>query len=120
MAKKRTTAKKRVTRKPQATRRRENPDATINTLVILLVIVMVLGGLFLYAQNSKKQAAQWQAILQTIAALPAPAPTALPDQSQVIETTAGIDAPKDPLKPAANLAPVPAATAVVRPPSSNE
>ena len=83
MAKKRTAAKKRVTRKPQATRRRENPDATINTLVILLVIVMVLGGLFLYAQNSKEQAAQWHAILQTIAALPAPAPTArqpaLPD-----------------------------------------
>ena len=103
MAKKRTTAKKRVTRKPQATRRRENPDATINTLVILLVIVMVLGGLFLYAQNNKMQTAQWQAILQKIAALPAPAPTALPDQSQAIETTAGIDAPKDPLKPAANL-----------------
>ena len=115
MAKKRTTAKKRITRKPQATRRRENPDATINTLVILLVIVMVLGGLFLYAQNNKRQSAQWHAILQTIAALPAPAPTALPDQSQAIETTAGIDAPKDPLKPAATLAPVPAAMAVVRP-----
>ena len=108
MAKKRTTAKKRVTRKPQKTRRRENPDATINTLVILVVIVMVLGGLFLSAQNNKKQAAQWQAILQTIAALPAPAPTALPDES-----TASIDAAKDPLKPAA-------AMAVVRPPSSNE
>jgi len=120
MAKKRTTAKKRVTRKPQATRQRENPDATINTLAILSVIVMVLGGLFLYAQNSKKQAAQWQAILQAIATLPAPAPTALPDQSQAIETTSGIDAPKDPLKPAANLAPVPAAMGVVRPPSSNE
>jgi len=109
MAKKRTAAKKRVTpRKPQARRRRENPDATINTLVILGVIVMVLGGLFLSAQNNKKQAAQWQAILQTIAALPAPAPTALPDES-----TASIDAAKDPLKPAA-------AMAVVRPPSSHE
>jgi type II secretory pathway component PulM len=109
MAKKRTAAKKRVTpRKPQARRRRENPDATINTLVILVVIVMVLGGLFLSAHNNKKQAAQWQAILQTIAALPAPAPTALPDES-----TASIDAAKDPLKPAA-------AMAVVRPPSSNE
>jgi type II secretory pathway component PulM len=109
MAKKQTAAKKRVTpRKPQARRRRENPDATINTLVILVVIVMVLGGLFLSAHNNKKQAAQWQAILQTIAALPAPAPTALPDES-----TASIDAAKDPLKPAA-------AMAVVRPPSSNE
>ena len=109
MAKKRTAAKKRVTpRKPQARRRRENPDATINTLVILVVIVMVLGGLFLSAQNNKKQAAQWQAILQTIAALPAPAPTALPDES-----TASIDAAKDPLKPAA-------AMAVVRAPSSHE
>jgi hypothetical protein len=117
MAKKRTTAKKRVTRKPQTTRRRENPDATINTLVILVVIVMVLGGLFLYAQNNKKQAAQWQAILQTIAALPTPAPTALPDQLQAIEPAAITDAP---LKPAAALAPSPAAMAVVRPPSSNE
>jgi len=119
MAKKRTTAKKRVTRKPQKTRRRENPDATINTLVILVVIVMVLGGLFLYAQNNKKQAAQWQAIMQTIAAaLPSPAPTALPDEA--IETTAGIDASKDPLKPAAAEAPTPAAIATVRPPSSNQ
>jgi len=114
MAKKRTAAKKRVTpRKPPAKRLRENPEATINTLVILVVIVMVLGGLFLYAQNNKKQAAQWQAILQTIAALPAPAPTALPDEPQAIESTASIDAAKDPLKPAA-------AMAVARPPSSSE
>ena len=113
MAKKRTAAKKRGTpRKPQARRRRENPDANINTLVILVVIVMVLGGLFLYAQNNKKQAAQWQAILQSIAALPAPAPTALPDESQAIESTGSIDAPKDALKPAAAMA--------VRSPSSNE
>ena len=111
MAKKRTTAKKRVTRKPPATRRRENPDTTINTLVILVVIVMVLGGLFFYSQNNKKQAAQWQAILQSIAALPAPAPTALPDESLAIESTGSIDAPKDPLKPAAAMA--------VRSPSSN-
>src|SRR5262245_38112664 len=113
MAKKRTAAKKRVTpRKPPARRRRENPDATINTLVILGVIVMVLGGLFFYAQNNKKQAAQWQAILQSIAALPVPAPTALPDASQAIDTTGSIDAPNDPLKPAAAM--------VVRSPSSNE
>src|SRR5262245_7879615 len=120
MAKKRTAAKKRVTtRKPQARRQRGNPDSTINTLVILVVIVMVLGGLFLYAQNNKKQAAQWQAIMQTIAAaLPSPAPTALPDEA--IETTAGIDASKDPLKPAAAEAPTPAAIATVRSPSSNQ
>jgi hypothetical protein len=74
--------------------------------------VMVLGGLFFYAQNNKKQAAQWQAILQSIAALPAPAPTALPDESQAIESTGSIDAPKDALKPAAAMA--------VRSPSSNE
>lgn len=116
MAKKRTTAKKRVTRKPPAARRRENPDATINTLVILVVIVMVLGGLFFYAQNNTKQAAQWQAILQSIAALPAPAPTALPDESQAIESTGSIDAPKDPLKDALK----PAAAMAVRSPSSNE
>ena len=112
MAKKRTTAKKRVTRKPPAKRQRQSPDATINTLVILVVIVMVLGGLFFYAQNNKKQAAQWQAILQSIAALPVPAPTALPDASQAIDTTGSIDAPNDPLKPAAAM--------VVRSPSSNE
>src|SRR5262245_65747587 len=113
MAKKRTTVKKRVTRKPQkATRRRENHDATVNTLVILVVIVMVLGGLFFYAQNNKKQATQWQAFLQTIAAaLPTPAATALPDQSEAIEPAPGIDAPKDPLKPAAAQAPLPAALA---------
>src|SRR5262245_20133880 len=122
MAKKRTTVKKRVTRKPQkATRRRENHDATVNTLVILVVIVMVLGGLYFYAQNNKKQAAQWQAFLQTIAAaLPTPAPTALPDQLEATDPTGSIDAPKDPLKPAAALAPPPAAMAVVRSPSSSE
>ncbi len=124
MAKKRRTAKKRATRKPPATRQRGNPDATINTLVILVVIVTVLGGLFFYTQNNKKQAALWQAFIQTIAALPTPAPTALPDQSQAIEPAAGIDAPKDalktPLKPAAALTPLPAAIAVARSPSSND
>src|SRR5215510_9735641 len=71
MAKKRTGAKKRVTRKPVRKKRSAGPDATINTLVILVVIVMVLGGLFLYAQN-KKQAALWPSIMQAIANLPAP------------------------------------------------
>ena len=121
MAKKRTTAKKRATRKPQKTTRKRDPDATVNTLVILVVIVMVLGGLYFYAQNNKKQAAQWQAFLQTIAAaLPTPAPTALPDQLEATDPTGSIDAPKDPLKPAAALAPPPAAMAVVRSPSSSE
>jgi hypothetical protein len=64
------TATKRVARKP-ARKRSASPDATINTLVILVVIVMVLGGLFLYAQN-KKQAALWPSIMQAIANLPAP------------------------------------------------
>src|SRR5215510_8608531 len=71
MAKKRTGAKKRVTRKPVRKKRSAGPDATINTLVILVVIVMVLGGLFLYAQN-EKQAALWPSIMQAIANLPAP------------------------------------------------
>jgi FtsZ-interacting cell division protein ZipA len=70
MAKKRKVATKRVTRKP-ARKRSVSPDATINTLVILVVIVMVLGGLFLYAQN-KKQAALWPSIMEAIAKLPAP------------------------------------------------
>ena len=112
MAKKRkAAASKRASRRRTARRRRGNADTTVNTLVILVVIVMVLGGLFFYSQNNKKQAAQWQAILQSIAALPAPAPTALPDESQAIESTGSIDAPKDPLKPAAAMA--------VRSPSSN-
>jgi len=70
MAKKRKVATKRATRKP-ARKRSAGPDATINTLVILVVIVMVLGGLFLYAQN-EKQAALWPSIMQAIANLPAP------------------------------------------------
>ena len=70
MAKKRKAATKRVTRKP-AGKRSASPDATINTLVILVVIVMVLGGLLLYAQN-KKQAALWPILMQAIANLPAP------------------------------------------------
>ena len=62
MAKKRkAAAKKRVTRKLAATRRAGIRIATINTLVVLVVIVMVLGGLYLYAQN-KKQAALLQSL----------------------------------------------------------
>ena len=32
-----------------------NPDQTINTLVILVVIVIVLGGLYLYAQKTRSR-----------------------------------------------------------------
>ena len=80
MAKKRRPARKPPARKPapRKQRRSRNPDATINTLVILVVIVMVLGGLILYAQNTKKQAALLPGFLQAIASLAAPEPTALP------------------------------------------
>jgi hypothetical protein len=87
-------------------------------LVVLVVIVMVLGGLFLYAQNNKKQAALLQSLIQTIATLPTPAPTALPAESQAIEPAAGVDPPKDATKPAAALTPAqPAAITVARTPS---
>jgi len=68
MAKKRKAApKKRVTRKPPAGRRpAKNPDATVNALVILVVIAMVLGGLYFYAQN-KKQAALLPALKSMVA-----------------------------------------------------
>jgi len=79
MAKKRKAARKQPARKPAPRKRsRSNPDATVNTLVILVVIVMVLGGLILYAQNTKKQAALLPGFLQAIASLAAPEPTALP------------------------------------------
>jgi Ni,Fe-hydrogenase I cytochrome b subunit len=80
MAKKRTAARKQVRRK-LAHRRRASPNATINTVVILVAIVMVLGGLILYAQN-EKQAALWPSLMQAIATLPAPAPTSLPSTAQ--------------------------------------
>ena len=122
MAKKRTGAKKRVTRKPVRKRRASSPDATFNTLVILVVIVMVLGGLFLYAQN-KKQAALWPSLLQAIAALPAPNVTALPGApepgaaSQTIQRAAGTEA----IRPAAAVAPpLPAALAVRQAPQDED
>ena len=79
MAKKRkAAARKRATRKPAARRQRaNNPDATINALVILVVIVMVLGGLYLYVQN-KKQAALLPALGHAVATLAAPVLTSLP------------------------------------------
>jgi hypothetical protein len=86
MAKKRRTARRRVTRKPARKRHRPNPEATLNTLVILVVIVLVLGGLYLYAQN-KKQAALWPSLIQTVSALVAPAPAPSPQIAQPLSTT---------------------------------
>ena len=111
MAKKRkAAARKRATRKPAARRQRaNNPDATINALVILVVIVMVLGGLYLYVQN-KKQAALLPVWGHAVATLVAPVLTALPatlirptppaviapapDTAQTLEPAAGTDAPR--------------------------
>src|SRR5262245_31986447 len=121
MAKKRKVATKRVTRKP-ARRRSASPDATINTLVILVVIVMVLGGLFLYAQN-KKQAALWPSLMQAIAALPVPNVTALPAAPEPITAPQAIQpaAGTEPLRPAAAVAPPqPAALAGRRAPQDED
>jgi cytochrome bd-type quinol oxidase subunit 2 len=103
MAKKRTAAKKRVTRKPAHRQRTRSADATINTLVILVVIVMVLGGLFLYAQN-KKQAALWPNLMQAVATLSGAAATVLPavfQPAQTIQPAAG----PEPARPAVAGAP---------------
>ena len=81
MAKKRTTAKKRVTRKPPAHTATWEFRRHHQYVGHPGGIVMVLGGLFLYAQNNKKQAALLQSLIQTIATLPTPAPTALPAES---------------------------------------
>jgi hypothetical protein len=56
--------------------RRQSGHA-INTLVVLVVIVLVLGGLYLYAQNNR-QAALWPFLMQTFGALIAPAPSHCP------------------------------------------
>jgi hypothetical protein len=110
MAKKRkAAARKRATRKPARRRRAHNPDATINALVILVVIVMVLGGLYLYVHN-KKQAALLPSlghavaslvapVLEPLSATIAPTPPAVIAQApqataQTIEPAAGTDAPR--------------------------
>jgi len=98
MAKKRkVAAKKRIARKPARKRRAGSPDATVNTLVVLVAIVFVLGGLYLYAQN-KRQAALWPDLMQTFGALIAPAPTPLPSIAQPTLTS---------LLPLAQSAPAP-------------
>jgi len=99
MAKKRKAArKKRVTRKPPAGRRPvRNPDATVNALVILVVIAMVLGGLYLYAQN-KKQAALLPALRSMVAnyITLSPAPAARTD----VPVVGSIAQPLAPAEPA--------------------
>jgi hypothetical protein len=98
MAKKRkAAAKRRVTRKPARKRGAGSPDTAINTLVVLVVIVLVLGGLYLYAQNNR-QAALWPFLMQTFGALIAPAPTPLPAIAQPASA---------PLPPLAQSAPAP-------------
>jgi len=82
MAKKRKAASKRAGRKRPASRR-ANADQTVNTLVILVVIVIVLGGLYLYAQN-KKQAALIPSLSPAIAAIVAPFKAALASQTAAI------------------------------------
>jgi hypothetical protein len=61
------------------------------------VIVMVLGGLFLYAQN-KKQAALWPSIMEAIANLPAPPLAAVigdPESTGSVQPSQpGIEAPR--------------------------
>jgi chromate transport protein ChrA len=59
---------------------------TVNTLVILVVIVIVLGGLYLYAQN-KKQAALLQGLTPAIAAIMAPFKAALAPQPMAVAPT---------------------------------
>src|SRR6478609_1542080 len=110
MAKKRkAAAKRRVTRKPARRPRAGNPDATVNTLVALVVIVLVLGGLYFYAQN-KRQAALWPDLMQTFGALIAPAPTSLPAIAQPAPT------PLPPLaEPAAATVAPPDTTGSVQP-----
>jgi len=98
MAKKRKAARgqaiSRPARKPARRRQRDNPDATVNTLVILVVIVMVLGGLYFYAQN-KKQAALFPSLTQAIATFIAPALKALPMAGfNAPESTGSIPSPK--------------------------
>ena len=92
MAKKRKpAARKRATRKPAARRRRaSNPDSTINALVILVVIVMVLGGLYLYVQN-KKQAALFPGLMNAVVSL---IPPQLASAVQILRPTATAEAPE--------------------------
>ncbi len=110
MAKRRKAARRRVARKAARKRRRSSPDSTINTLVILVVIVIVLGGLFLYAKNNK-QAALWPNLMQTVAALIAPAPTASTPPPDIQPAPALLPSVAE---PAAPIAPPPETTGSVQ------
>jgi len=93
MAKKRRAARRRTTRR-SARRRRSNPDATVNTLVILVLIVLVLGGLYFYAQNTKKQAFLFPSLTQAITALFSAAPARLTPAPDVTGSIPALPAPK--------------------------
>ena len=107
MAKKRKAAtKKRETSKPMRKRRVSNPDTTVNTLVVLVVIAFVLGGLYFYAQN-KKQIALFPALIQSVAALITPSSTMSPPIDQPAADQSAALAPSEPpaQPPSASSAP---------------
>jgi len=107
MAKKRKAAtKKRETSKPTRKRRVSNPDTTVNTLVVLVVIAFVLGGLYFYAQN-KKQIALFPALIQSVAALITPSSTTSPPIDQPASDQSAALAPSEPpaQPPSASSAP---------------
>src|SRR5262245_59475422 len=79
--KRKTTAKKREIRKPARKQRASGPDTTVNTLAVLVVIVLVLGGLYLYAQN-RRQTALLPGLIQSIATLITPSSPTLPPTDQ--------------------------------------
>jgi hypothetical protein len=87
MAKKRKAAtRKRSVQKRTTKRGRAGPDQTVNALVILVVIVIVLGGLYFYAQN-RKQAALFPSLQPAIAAILAPFSAAFTPVPQPAATT---------------------------------
>lgn len=84
MAKKRkATASNRANRRRHTRRQRTGADQTVNALVILVVIVIVLGGLYLYAHN-KKQAAFLQSLSPAVAAIISPFKAALAPQAAAV------------------------------------
>jgi hypothetical protein len=106
MAKKRKApAKKRETRKPVRKKHAGSPDTAVNTLVVLMVIVLVLGGLYFYAQN-KRQVALLPGLIQSITDLIAPAATT---SSPIAQAAPAVEPPSISLPPVA--LPTPAITA---------
>jgi hypothetical protein len=99
MAKKRKAAgTNRANRKRHTRRRRASADQTVNTLVIGVVIVIVLGGLYLYAQN-KKQAALLQSLSPAIAAIIAPFKATLTLQAAAVTPQQAPPAQQSPRSP---------------------